>query len=226
MPILPASKYLGILVCVWGTITACMSLGRTFQALFAFRVFLGFAEASTYPVSYHLVSLFYRRREQVIRLGILQCSVSVCSALGGLIGYGFGHMDGLAGLRAWRWCMILCGAFTVLWGILIFVFLPDTVESRWFKLSPEEKRIVEDRSRDNAVVLRYRIQWSQAMESVHDPRLYAYLFGSCFNNLITGALSVFRSQIIVQMGFSVSGHFISLSQYVNPNSHKLGFIHS
>ncbi|ORY97524.1 major facilitator superfamily domain-containing protein [Syncephalastrum racemosum] len=202
MPVLPVSKYLGVLVCAWGVVLACTSLCKTFQSLFGLRIVLGFLEASSYPISFHLISLLYRRREHVLRIGLLQCSNSLCGALGGLIGYGIGLMDGVAGLRGWRWCMILCGAFTVLWGSLIFVFLPDRAKSRWFRLTQEEQAVVDDRSRDNAVVLRHKVYWDQVIEGVHDQRLYIYFFLSCLINLTTGALSLFRSQIIKQMGFS------------------------
>lgn len=203
MPILPISKYLGSHVCAWGVVLACISLCKTFQSLLGLRVLLGFLEASSYPLSFHLISLLYRRREQVVRIGLLQSSISLSAGLGGLIGYGIGRMDGIAALRGWRWCMILCGAVTVLWGSFVFVFLPDRAKSRWFRLTPEEEAIVDDRSRDNAVVLRHKVCWDQIAEGIRDQRLYILFLISCLVNLTTGALSVFRSQIVKQMGFSV-----------------------
>ncbi|ORY97525.1 major facilitator superfamily domain-containing protein [Syncephalastrum racemosum] len=176
---------------------------QTFQSLFGLRIVLGFLEASSYPISFHLISLLYRRREHVLRIGLLQSSSSLSAALGGLIGYAIGLMDGVAGLRGWRWCMILCGAFTAFWGTLIFVFLPDRTKSRWFRLTQEEQAVVGDRSRDNAVMLRHKVYCEQVIEAARDQRLYIYFLLSCLINLTTGALSLFRSQVIKQMGFSL-----------------------
>ncbi|ORZ02147.1 major facilitator superfamily domain-containing protein [Syncephalastrum racemosum] len=202
MPVLPTSKYLGVVVCAWGIILACTSLGMTFPALLVLRLILGFTEGPGWPLCYNLIASLYRRREHVVRIGWFQNAISVSTTLSGLISYGIGHMDGIAGLRAWRWCMIIPGIFTFLWGLVIFIFLPDHAKSRWFALKPEEIVIVEDRLRDNAVVIQRKMIWWQVFEGLRDPKLYAYFFLAVFVGIPIVAVNTFRAQIISQMGFA------------------------
>lgn len=206
MPVLPASKYLGTLAILWGVIVMCTSLAKTFPTIFALRFLLGMAEAPSYCISYQIISVLYRRREHVLRIGVISFASGFFGALGGLISYGIGFMDGVGGLHGWRWVMIICGACTLLWGSVIFLFLPDSPTSRWFALTPEEERIVEDRLRDNSATAQIRgtFTWSQMHEAIRDPKLYAFLVISIFVNFPNSALNTFRSQIISQMGFSVS----------------------
>ncbi|ORZ02146.1 major facilitator superfamily domain-containing protein [Syncephalastrum racemosum] len=202
MPILPTSKYLGVTVCAWGVILACTSLAMTFPVLLVLRLILGFAEGLGWPLCYNLIACLYRRREHVVRIGWFQNAVNISATVSGLISYGIGHMDGIAGLRAWRWCMIIPGIFSFLWGLVVLVFCPDHAKSRWFTLKPEEIVIVDDRLRDNAVVIERKMIWWQIFEGLRDPRLYAYFFLAVFVNLPTSSINVFRAQIISQMGFT------------------------
>ena len=53
------------------------------------------------------LNLFYTRQEMLVRFGYLIIGAACSGAFGGLIAYGVGHMDGVHGYRAWRWCVIL-----------------------------------------------------------------------------------------------------------------------
>lgn len=128
---------------------------------------------------------------------------AVATAVGGLIGAGIETIDGARGLSAWQWCMIIWGSITALLGVLFFLFLADTPKSRWFRLTPEEETIVEDRVRDNTVVRNKHIQTSHIVEALRDPKFYSYMAISFLVNLQNGAVTIFSSQIISDMGFSV-----------------------
>lgn len=103
-------------------------------------------------------------------------------------------------------CNIIWGAFTFSLGFVFFFFLPDRPKSRWFRLTAEEEKIVEERTLDNAVVQNKKIKMSHVYEALREPRLYCYFFLSLLLNLQNGALTLFSSQITTSMGFSVSIH--------------------
>lgn len=44
--------------------------------------------------------------------------------LGGLLSYGIGQIKSFP---VWKAIFLLCGAITVLWGVLLFFLLPDSV---------------------------------------------------------------------------------------------------
>ncbi|GFZ52265.1 hypothetical protein JCM24511_10038 [Saitozyma sp. JCM 24511] len=66
---------------------------------------------------------------------------SLSGSFTGLIAYGVAHMDGRAGLAAWRWIFILEGLVTVAFASLIIWILPNSPsDSRW--LSDDEKELL------------------------------------------------------------------------------------
>lgn len=69
-------------------------------------------------------------------------------AFGNLIAYGLKHMEGLGGLRGWRWIFIIEGLITIVLafiGIFVIVDFPDKVsQSRRPFLTPEEVQTIKD----------------------------------------------------------------------------------
>jgi hypothetical protein len=74
------------------------------------------------------LTMFYTKRELALRigkrwietvqstltltlLGYLFVSSAIAGACGGLLAFAIGHMDGVAGLRGWRWIMIIEGGY-------------------------------------------------------------------------------------------------------------------
>ncbi|CDH50692.1 mfs allantoate [Lichtheimia corymbifera JMRC:FSU:9682] len=198
---LPISKYLGSILVIWGVCLLCMAFTHRFSDLGALRFLLGFWEGTTYACIFLLISTLYRRREQVTWFGTMFICNATSIALGAIISYGIGYMDGLAGMKPWKWCMIIWGAITIILGVTFFLFLPDTPTSRWFRIKPEEEIIIEERSKDNAVVRNKAVKMSHIKEALTEPRFYCYFFMSLLINLQNGAITLFNSQITVSMGF-------------------------
>jgi len=77
----------------------------------------------------------------------------VASAITGLMSYGIQRgLEGHHGLHSWQWLFIIGGAAAMVWGVVIWIFLPEVPEkelmkkhSMFFK-SDEEKRLVIMRS--------------------------------------------------------------------------------
>ncbi|KAI7892323.1 major facilitator superfamily domain-containing protein [Mucor mucedo] len=196
------SKYAGICLVLWGIVLLCMAFGKNFGQLAGLRFLLGFFEAITYPTIFLLISTIYRRSEQVIWLGVMFISNSVAGVLGGFIGVGIMKMPIVGIITPWKWAFILFGSITIVIGISYFFFLPDRPDSRWFRLTEEEKLIVQERTRDNAVVATQKINFSHFWEAVKEPRFYCYSLISVFINLQNGAFTIFSNIIITELGFS------------------------
>ena len=69
----------------------------------ACRLFLGLAEGPLFPGLILYLTLFYTRKELAVRLAYLVSGAAIAGAIGGLLAYAIGYMDGLHGYRAWRW---------------------------------------------------------------------------------------------------------------------------
>ncbi|KAI8081453.1 major facilitator superfamily domain-containing protein [Halteromyces radiatus] len=198
----PISKYMGLILVLWGVSLGCTALSKGFGGLAACRVILGFFEAVTYPCIFILIASFYRRHEQIFYVSSMFIANAVATALGGLIGYGIGNMQGLNGLSAWQYGFIIWGAVTVTLGIVFFFFLPDHPKSRWFRLTPEESLIVDERMLDSGTAQDTTFNINHVWEALKDPKYYCYCALSCLCNLQNGSLTVFSTQIIQEIGFT------------------------
>lgn len=100
--------------------------------------------------------------------------------------------------------MIILGAITVLFGVICFFFLVDNPNSKYLRLTPAEKRVVELRTIDNNTVITKKIKYHHMLEALKEPRYYCFIFASLLFNLQNGALNTFSSIITKGFGFSVS----------------------
>lgn len=201
---LPLSKYIGSVIVIWGLVLLLTFLGHNFAQLAALRFLLGFFEAGIYPCCIMLISSLYRRSEQAERIGLVYICNGVAMAVGGLIGYGIGHMHGVAGLESWQWIMIILGAITIVFGVFSFFLMVDNPRAKVLRLTPEEEEVVDRRMRDNAVVKNRVIKIAHIYESLKEPRFYAICICGMLINFQNGALGIFSAMITQGFGFSVS----------------------
>lgn len=181
----------------------CTALCNNFAQLAVCRVLLGLFEAGTYPCLLIIINTVYRRSEQSAAYGFLWFSNGAGTIIGSACAYGISHIDNANGIHSWRWPYIIWGALTVLIGICVFFFLPDTPTHFMYRLNEEEKSLVKERIRDNAVVRVREFKVYQIWEAVKEPRLWLLCFSTLCNNLHTGGLVVFSTIIVHSLGFTV-----------------------
>lgn len=128
---------------------------QSYGGLIACRLLLGAVEGGLFPGAAIYLTLFYTKREIAVRIGYLFVSAALAGACGGLLAYGIGFMDGVAGQRGWRWILILEGLPTLVLGIATWFLLADDPESAYYlsKVSVPhfQSRIVLTRSGREAI---------------------------------------------------------------------------
>ncbi|TQW10996.1 hypothetical protein V2A60_004799 [Cordyceps javanica] len=139
-------RWIAALAVAWGLVATLSGLAGSYGGLLACRLVLGAVEAGLFPGLAVYLTLFYARRELARRVGYLFVSAAVAGALGGLLAFGIGHMDGVAGLRGWRWILVLEGIPSVLLGVAAYAALPNDPGSARF-LSAGERALMELRHR-------------------------------------------------------------------------------
>ncbi|KAG1474106.1 hypothetical protein G6F56_000552 [Rhizopus delemar] len=199
---LPIARYLGSVLVIWGIVMALTALCNTFAQLVGCRFLLGLFEGVTYPCVYILLSTLYRRSEQSICWGFVGISTGMGTVLGVLIAYGLAHLDGVAGMRGWRWGYIVFGIATVLIGVLTFFFLVDDTHHKLLRLTKVELEIVEERAKDNCVVRTTEIKTEQIWEAIQEPRLWLILLANILNCIENGGLVTFSTLLVSGLGFS------------------------
>ncbi|PYH36335.1 MFS allantoate transporter [Aspergillus neoniger CBS 115656] len=196
----PVGKYLGVNIFLWGFFLMLQAVAKNFTQLAVLRVISGAAEACSDPAFMLITSMWYTRREQPIRIGIWYTANGAGIALGGLLGYGIGQINGA--LASWKYEFLIIGALCALWGILITIFLPDSpVNARTF--STRERRLTIERLRDNQTGVENKtLKPTQVLEALLDWKVWVFLLLGLSGNIPNGGISNFGTLIIQGFGFS------------------------
>ncbi|KAI8393772.1 major facilitator superfamily domain-containing protein [Radiomyces spectabilis] len=202
LQMVPIGRYMGVIVTLWGVVLVCTAFGTNFSQMAALRFLLGLLEAGIYPSLTLLISTFYRRSEQAARLGIFWLCNGFSLIFGGLVTYGIGRMTNTYGLKTWQWIMIILGSCTVVVGVVTFFFLIDNPKSKVLKLNAEQEILIEERTRDNAVVRTTSANRAQIMEALKEPRLWCLCFACLLVNLQNGAMTIYNGQLTQTFGFN------------------------
>ena len=113
--------------------------------------------------------------------------------IGGLLSYGIGQIDSFP---VWKAVFLTCGGATILWGLLLLTFLPDSILSAK-RFTLEEKALLIGRARmARTGVLNKSIKWNQIKEAFLDPQVWLLTLFMLFNEVINGGVANFGKLII------------------------------
>ncbi|EOD52727.1 putative mfs allantoate protein [Neofusicoccum parvum UCRNP2] len=139
-------------------------------------------------------------RQQPVRIGLWYTANGFGIALGGLLGYGIGQIKGA--LPSWKYEFLIIGALCCTWGIVMFIFLPDSPVTAPM-LSQKEKRLAVERLRENQTgVENKHFKAYQAAEAFKDPKTYIFFVIGLVCNAPNGGISNFGTIIIKGFGYS------------------------
>ncbi|KAG5978728.1 hypothetical protein E4U55_006012 [Claviceps digitariae] len=141
-------RWLAFITLSWGVVATLMGLVDSLAGLLACRLLLGALEAGLFPGLNVYLTFFYTKNELALRVGYLFVSAAAAGALGGLLAYGIGAMDGVVvrGMSGWRWIFILEGLPSVVLGLVAYLVLPNDAPSARFLDGPE-RALMEVRRR-------------------------------------------------------------------------------
>ncbi|KAH9906068.1 putative allantoate permease [Xylariomycetidae sp. FL2044] len=194
---LPVAKVMFAAIFLWGIILVSTAYVRSFPAMITLRVLLGVLEAPIIPGGYLMLSMWYTRHEQSLRSGLMYTNLSVI--LSGPIGYGIGA---IAGEGQWRWYFITLGSISLVWSVILGIFLPDNLPRAKF-LNEREKAITVERLRaDQTGIENKTFKKEQVIEAFKDPKTWLMFAFNIFVSIPNGGLSNFQSLIIKGLGFS------------------------
>ena len=119
---LPIAKVMFGSQILWGFVLIGTGFANNYASLIAVRVLLGALEAPIVPGNYILLSMFYPRREQPIRNGLMYTGLS--QVFTGPIGWGIGFIG--SGEHSWRYMFWIFGAITIAYSVRAWhnLFLP------------------------------------------------------------------------------------------------------
>ncbi|EWC47425.1 hypothetical protein DRE_00393 [Drechslerella stenobrocha 248] len=141
------SRWIAFITTAWGIAATCTGLVQSYGGLIACRLILGLFEAGLFPGLTVYLTFWYTKKEIALRIALLFMSAAIAGASGGLLAYCIGFMDGIAGMRGWRWIMIIEGIPTILVGLATPWLLSDGPANARF-LNPEERIIMTKRMQE------------------------------------------------------------------------------
>ncbi|KAL6708204.1 hypothetical protein ACN47E_003388 [Coniothyrium glycines] len=196
------SVWIGRIMISWGIITVCTAAVSSYGGLLAVRFFLGVAEAGFFPGVVMYLCYWYKPSERATRLAIFAGSVAVAGAFSGLLATGISFLNGKADLAGWQWLFILTGIPAVLFGFVVWAFMPDYPQDAKFFTEEERAFAIarmgpfapnkEDKTFDRKA----------AKDTLLDPLFWVYAIGYFFMVNSLNAFSYFSPTIVANLGFT------------------------
>ncbi|KAK2732926.1 hypothetical protein FQN55_003846 [Onygenales sp. PD_40] len=196
----PLERVASGLVFVWGVCLLSCIACTDWKGLYVQRFFLGFLESGISPMCMLLVSSFYSKREQALRMGAFYCCTGYASAVSPLINYGLGHIKGT--LSPWKYMYIVAAVITILWAVIIYFYMPpDPIRAKGF--NDRERYIAVARLRaNNSGVRNTHFKIEQIWEALLDLKFWLVFASSFLMMIANGPVSAFIPLIINSFGFS------------------------
>jgi sugar phosphate permease len=196
---LPPAKFMGINIFCWGVVLSCSAIAKDYTGLLVCRILMGAFEATIAPTFVALVQMWWRRAEQSNRNASWYAMNGVATMFGSLIAYGLGHIK--SHLYSYQIIFLFTGCLTIVFSIVILLFLPDSpFSARW--LNENEKVRVVERLRHNQMGIETKVwKWEQLWETVTDPKTYIWTLLLFCVSVVSGGISTFGPLIIEEFGF-------------------------
>ncbi|KAL7792189.1 major facilitator superfamily domain-containing protein [Trichoderma afarasin] len=194
-------RWIAFIVTAWGIIATLTGLVESYGSLIACRLLLGVVEAGLFPGLSVYLTFFYTKHELALRIGYLFVSAAIAGALGGLLAYGIGHMDGVRGMSGWRWIFIIEGIPSVVLGVVTLIALPNDAPSAYF-LTEEEKILMEERHKRDYGNTASSREFSRRdmMKAFTDWKVWAFSFAQFGVDTMLYGFSTFLPTIISALG--------------------------
>lgn len=191
---------------LWGAVLMSTAGCHNYSGIMVNRFFLGFLESAVAPAFTVLVTFWWTREEQALRMSTWYCCVGVATTISPLINYGLGQIHGP--LLPWKPIFLILGAITVCWSSVLFFLLPDNPLAST-RLTEREREIAIQRlQRNNAGTVDHKFNPVQFKEALCDYKLYSCAFLVMLTGVPSGAIGTFGTVVINGFGYD---HFDSLA---------------
>jgi MFS family permease len=195
---LPVAKLYVGMVAGWAVLMLCTAATQSFAGLATVRFLMGMLEASVFPISSILTVMWWKTSEQPLRVAFWFNQLS--SVFSGLVSYGIGQTNTV--LAPWRLLFLVLGGFSLIWAVVLYMFLPDSPVQCWY-FSDREKFVCLERVKDNNTGMEDKtIKWYQVRECLMDPKTWLLALFSLAQNIPNGGLVTFSAIIVTGLGYS------------------------
>lgn len=183
-------------VFTWGSILMMTVASTNFTGLAICRFLLGTFEAVITPCFMMIVATWYPREKQSARAGLFYCFNGFGSMVSSILFYGVGQTTGFP---VWKAIYLLCGSVTVVWAVVLFIFLPTSMLTTK-RLKPEEKAVLIHIGRSNQTgIYNTKIKFSHIREAMCDAQVWILFVFVFLNELVNGGVANFGGLILLNI---------------------------
>ena len=145
-----ARLWIGRIMLSWGLVSAAFMFVTSPAMFYGLRFLLGVAEAGFYPGIILYLTYWYPSYRRARVIALFMTAIPVSGILGGpLSGWIMETFAGRHGWAGWQWLFVLEAVPALVLGLVTMVYLDNGIRrARW--LDEDEKRLLEDRLRDDA----------------------------------------------------------------------------
>ncbi|KIM92204.1 hypothetical protein PILCRDRAFT_298 [Piloderma croceum F 1598] len=199
----PAGKWLGMNVILWGTAVASTAAVENYRGLLACRILLGVFEAAMPPCLMLITGMWYTKSEGARRFNIWFCGLGFSQIVGGLVSWGFQQFTAKS-IAGWRLMFIVLGVLSIVVGLFIIILMPDNqMSAKW--LSDAEKTAAIQRVAVNQTGIKNtHFKWSHLKELALDVQIWLLSVLFILMSISSGIIATYSATIIRNLGYSSS----------------------
>ena len=175
-----ARRWIGLLMILWGCISASNMFVTTPHSFYALRFLLGAAEAGFFPGMILYFRSWFPAEARARVVALFMTAGPVSGIIGGPISGALLGLHHLHGLSGWQWLFLLEGSPAILLGVLTFFAITDKpAAATW--LSPDERAWLANtlQQEDAAAAAQAPVavnSKSAAYEAFLNPRMWLFAF--------------------------------------------------
>jgi len=144
-----ARLWIARIMLTWGLLSMLTAFVTGTTSFYAIRFILGLAEAGFYPGILLYFTYWFPQATRCRITALFVMAIPLSSAIGSPVSSYFLELTAL-GLHGWQWMFILEGIPTLLFGIVVLLWLPDRpANAKW--LSAEDKQLIGARLAEDPV---------------------------------------------------------------------------
>ncbi|KAI4186852.1 MAG: hypothetical protein L6R41_003201 [Letrouitia leprolyta] len=186
--------YLGLNIMTWGLILGFHAACTSFAGLSVVRTLLGVFESCVAPILVLIIAMWYKKEEQGRRVSWFYVCNSLTQIFGGCVAYGITFADST--FATWRIFYIAIGALTMVVGLLVAIFLPDSpVKAKRFTDAEKVATLMRVKSNQSGTQ-NAQIKKAQVLETFKDLRIWLVALATLLSSIPNGGISNFTSILL------------------------------
>lgn len=135
---------LPLILIAWGLASGAMALVNNVTDFYLLRLLVGATESGFFPSVIYYLTLWFAEEDMGLSYTIVMTATAVSGIIGGpLAGLIMTYLDGVLGIRSWRWLFIAEAIPTIILAFVMFFYLDANPTSARFLTREEREWLVK-----------------------------------------------------------------------------------